>query len=119
MWTYNQSDGTLAKGGATLGIGYSGFDAGKNMPSAENEPSIGPIPRGRWKIGNLYQSENHGPDCMPLTPCDGTETFGRSGFLLHGDSILHPGSASHGCIIMPRSVRLEVASSGDMDLEVI
>lgn len=43
---------------------------------------------------------------------------GRSGFLIHGDSIAHTGQASHGCIILPRSVREQIAASGDDELEV-
>ena len=46
-------------------------------------------------------------------------THGRSGLLMHGDSKEHPGSASHGCVILPRSVREEVWQSGDRDLEVV
>ena len=32
---------------------------------------------------------------------DSTETHRRSGFLMHGDSKPHPGSASNGCIVLP------------------
>ena len=54
-----------------------------------------------------------------LKPCADTPTFGRDGFLLHGDSKESPGRASHGCVIMPRSVREQVWKSGDRDLEVV
>src|ERR1035438_5538324 len=37
-----------------------------------------------------------------LTPESGTNTFGREGFLIHGDSVQNPGTASHGCIILPQ-----------------
>lgn len=119
MWTYNQSNGNLSRDGELIGTGYSGFDTGRNDPACEAEPNVGPIPRGVWAIGTLFSSETHGPDCLHLLPMEGTDTFGRSGFLMHGDSIQHPGSASHGCIIMPRQVRLQVAESGDTELEVV
>jgi hypothetical protein len=56
---------------------------------------------------------------MHLTPEDGTDTHGRGGFLIHGDSLQHTGSASHGCIILPRPTRMEIAASEDRELEVI
>jgi hypothetical protein len=52
-------------------------------------------------------------------PDRGTETFGRSEFRIHGDSIAHPGMASHGCIILPRAVRDAIWRSGDRALEVV
>jgi hypothetical protein len=45
--------------------------------------------------------------------------FGRSGFLIHGDSIIRPGTASRGCIILAREIREQIAASGDADLEVV
>jgi hypothetical protein len=54
-----------------------------------------------------------------LKPAASTNTFGRSGFLMHGDSTQSPGSASQGCIIMPRPVREQVWNSGDRDLKVV
>ena len=53
---------------------------------------------------------------MPLTPV-GHDALGRSGFFIHGDSI--KGGASHGCIVLPRPVRLFIANSGDQDLTVV
>jgi hypothetical protein len=38
---------------------------------------------------------------------------------MHGDSKAHPGSASHGCVILPRATREEVWQSGDRELEVV
>jgi hypothetical protein len=35
------------------------------------------------------------------------------GFLMHDDSIEHPGAASKGCIIMSRDVRWKVWEYGD------
>jgi hypothetical protein len=52
-------------------------------------------------------------------PDPGTETFGRGEFRIHGDSIAHPGTASHGCIILPRAVRDAIWRSGDRALEVV
>ena len=44
-----------------------------------------------------------------LTPDADTEMFGRAGMLGHGESIHAPGEASHGCLILPRWVRVQMA----------
>ena len=61
----------------------------------------------------------HGPYVLPLTPDPENLMYGRDGFLIHGDSITNPGSASEGCIILPRSARTMIAASGDNRLEVV
>lgn len=119
-WTYAQKTGKLQQDGKHVFTGYSGASEGKNNPAMENAPNVGPIPRGDWTIaGPPVDSKDHGPYVLKLNPAPPTATHGRSGFLMHGDSKEHPGSASHGCVILPRSVREEVWQSGDRDLEVV
>ena len=65
------------------------------------------------------ETRDHGPCVLRLEPSAQTDTRGRSGFLIHGDSKTQPGTASHGCIILPRVVREQVWQSGDRDLEVL
>ena len=120
MWTYNSSNGTLSHDGEIVTTeGWSGHDDGRNDPSMEAHPNLGPIPRGTWEIGDAVNTDTHGPVVMPLTPAPGTLTFGRGGFLIHGASILNPAESSKGCIILPRPVRLEIAASTDKTLEVV
>jgi hypothetical protein len=86
----------------------------------ESVHDVGPIPRGNWTIvGPPVNTAEHGPYVLMLQPDADTDTFGRSGFLMHGDSKESPGSASHGCVIMPRAVREQVWKSGDRDFEVV
>jgi len=88
----------------------------------QNEVEHGPIPRGRYTIGAVEFADvdgPHGPFVLPLTPAAANEMFGRTGFLIHGDSIEHPGFASRGCIILARPTREAIAQSGDADLEVV
>jgi hypothetical protein len=119
-WTYAQTTGDLQQDGKHISTGYSGANEGKNNPAMENVPNIGPIPRGDWTItGPPVDSKDHGPYVLELNPAPATDTHGRSSFLMHGDSKEHPGSASHGCVILPRAVREEVWNSGDRDLEVV
>lgn len=81
--------------------------------------NIGPIPRGRWVIGPAFTHPLAGPVCMRLTPEVGTETFGRDGFLMHGDLPGGKREASEGCVVMPRTVREQVAASEDRALVVV
>ena len=54
-----------------------------------------------------------------LEPDPSNNMCGRSGFLIHGDSKTHPGSASQGCIVLPIKYRKDMWTSGDKILEVI
>jgi hypothetical protein len=46
-----------------------------------------------------------------------TETFGRSALMIHGDN--RTGTASEGCIILPRRVRHIIWDSGERKLKVV
>jgi hypothetical protein len=120
-WTYNSSNGTLSRNGVLVGQGYSGFPPHVNDVSAENIPDEGPIPRGDYTIQPPFFANDTGPYSLPLTPAPQTEVYNRSGFRMHGDEISEAGKelASHGCIVMPLSVRETVWQSGDTDLEVV
>lgn len=125
MWTWSQSTGALSRDGTVLARGYSGRDAGKNNPAMEAVRGVGPIPQGKWKIGAPYDSKSVGPYAMRLTAIDARpdddvhQGTGRSAFRIHGDSIAHPGTASRGCIILPRAVRRQIWMSGDRELLVV
>lgn len=131
MWGYRQRTGELLWDGELVGVGYSGLDdgdgvlepgEGKNDPEAEALRGVGPIPRGRYRIGPAFTHPTKGKLVMQLIAMPGTDTHGRSGFLIHGDSRLRPGTASLGCIVMPYDVRLIVSdcvADGDDELEVV
>lgn len=119
-WTYAQKTGDLEQDGRHVATGYSGAGDGKNNPNMQQVRNVGPIPEGDWTItGPPVNTEDHGPYVLLLNPTAETETFGRSGFLMHGDSKEHPGGASEGCVILPRAVREKVWTSGDRDLKVV
>ena len=118
-WIYSQESGKLSWGDTVVGTGYSGNEEGKNNPAFERTPNVGPIPRGQYEIGPPFDTETHGPFVMKLTASGPTYTYGRSGFLIHGDSVYAPGTASEGCIILARAVRERIASSQDNLLTVI
>ena len=120
-WTYKAKTGSLFHDGDFVTVGYSGRGEGLNNPDMEGVHNVGPIPRGEWSIGPAFHHPAKGPVVMRLTPKEGTETFGRDAFLIHGDSVAHPGEhlASEGCIIIDRPTRRGIANSDDDALEVV
>jgi len=121
MWTHKQSTGELFAPltGEVVDIGYSGFEEGKNNPAMQHVRMVGPIPEGFYTIEEPRDTAEHGPYAMPLMPDETNEMFGRSGFLIHGDSVLHLGAASEGCPIHSHAARIRVWASGDHRLRVI
>ena len=120
MWSFIQRSGQIINPeGVLMHRGYSGSGEGRNNPDMENVARVGPIPKGRWRIGKPYDSAKVGPYALPLTPFPGTITFGRASFLIHGDSKKNMGAASKGCIICPRTIRELIVASGDTELVVI
>jgi len=116
-WKYDQSSGELRYNSALIGTGYAGSGVGKNNPKMEHVVDVGPIPKGEYKIGPPYKSATGlGPIVMDLDPV-GHNALGRTLFRIHGDN--STGTASEGCIIMPRSVRDKVSNSQDRILEVV
>lgn len=120
MWIYQISSGRMIDpNGLVVGFGYSGKGSNKNNPESQNLTDKGPIPEGYYRIGTPHDTVTHGPFVIPLTPDTQNKMFGRSHFLIHGDSVVNPGTASEGCIIMARSVREDIAKSMDDVLGVV
>jgi hypothetical protein len=119
-WQYAVTSGTVYRDGAKIGKGYSGHPPHRNKVADEALHDLGPLPRGYWTVTGLpYDSPLLGPFVLALVAKEGTETFGRDGFRIHGDSKSQPGMASHGCICVDRSVRETIWNSSDRDLVVI
>ncbi|PSM32210.1 tlde1 domain-containing protein [Haliangium sp. UPWRP_2] len=119
-WTYHQSTGQLYHNGTLVGTGYSGSgnttSSGRNNPAMQQMHNQGPIPQGTWQIGTAYQHAQKGPTSMNLTNTSGN-TFGRSAFMIHGNNAQN--NASQGCIILPPTVRQQIANSTDKTLIVV
>jgi len=118
-WVYHQKNGGIYRDGALVGLGYSGINDGLDNPAEQNVADVGPIPVGTYDIGEAFTHPQCGPMSMRLTPQDGTDTFGRDGFLIHGDNQDMNHTASHGCIILPKIIRAAISASGDHVLEVV
>lgn len=129
-WAYSQKSGELSRNGGVVGLGYSGHLEGLNNPDMETVHDVGPLPAGNWTMltirgedGLPCDYEGKRAPVIRLTPNPGTNTYGRSGFLCHGDLIGHEGehAASLGCMIQPKYVREQIAvaiSDGDDQLTV-
>ncbi len=119
-WKYGQTSGELSFNGVHVAFGYSGKGPGKNNSALQAEHNVGPIPRGKYNVGPMIErTAVHGPYVLPLTPARVNCMFGRSGFLIHGDSVVHPGEASEGCIILGKDIRLRMAAGDDKELLVV
>lgn len=122
-WTYVIDTGVLlTPSGLLMSRGYAGAPGYVNDPSATAISFKGPIPEGDYEIGAMEDHpESVGESALPLTPIAGTDTHGRDGFFMHGDSIRNAGlrEASDGCIVQPLFARRQVDTSPDKLLNVI
>lgn len=125
-FVYKQSSGEIGIGHAEqrgpdvivhhrliIGTGYSGaFGRHQDNPASEHMVAEGPIPRGRWAILPGIHHRRLGPTSIPVKWLDyqnGKSIPGdRSGFYIHGDNASANRTASTGCIILPKTLRLFV-----------
>src|SRR3990167_10737034 len=120
MWLYNQKTGILSNGELWFQC-YAGHGDGKNNPELDHMKDVGPLPRGRYTMSSLtVRMTARGPYVIHLMPHPENEMHGRAGFLIHGDSVKYPGTASLGCIIRsPKSDREKIWTHGDRELLVV
>jgi hypothetical protein len=98
---YQQSTGNFLFDGQLVQIGYSGAPGYTNNSRFEGLKNCGPIPRGSYTFGVVYR--NHpivGPWAIQLIPDVSNNMLNRSDFMIHGDNISKPGTASKGCIVL-------------------
>ena len=120
-WVFASLSGEfISPANVMFGHGYAGNGKGLNNPKMEDVHNVGPIPRGVYSIGAFFNSPgDKGPLVCELTPCEGTNTFGRSGFMIHGDTPAANHTASEGCIVAPRFIREAIAASKVRILRVV
>jgi len=116
-WIYEQRTGIMTGPNGEEFQGYSGAPGFVNNPDAETRRGEGPIPRGHWTIDLRPYHGAVGPFSLRLAP-DGHNAHGRTDFVIHGDRIGNPGTASEGCIILPRAAREAIQRSGESRLIV-
>ncbi|MCX5727209.1 MAG: DUF2778 domain-containing protein [Candidatus Saganbacteria bacterium] len=123
-WQYTHSTGQIAfvmPDGVEInyGEGYSGRQVCVNQPPCQGIKNLGPIPAGWWYIGPAFHHPTKGPITMSLTPTEGTVTYGRSSFLIHGDNACLCQSGSEGCIVLGPIIRNMIGNSPYHHLKVI
>lgn len=118
--TFHQRSGEYYLGPTLFTLGWAGCGLGKNNPEMQHVRMIGPLPRGRYRIG-APELASTGAYSLRLHPCPETEMFGRDGFLIHGPAVdaSKRGQESHGCPIMHRICREQVVRLGVEWLEVV
>jgi hypothetical protein len=109
VWLYVQDTGAIYFNRSFISIGYAGRGIGVNNSDLQNRVGVGPIPRGLWSMGRVQQTPS--PHSIRLNPGPETETFGRSGFLVHGGNADTGRTASRGCIILDRTTRKQIMAS--------
>ncbi|WP_312454979.1 tlde1 domain-containing protein [Pseudescherichia sp.] len=97
---------------------YSGAPGYKNDSSQECVADRGPLPRGTYTISEPFYHPHAKAWTLRLTSSVSNHMCGRGGFLIHGDSVKRPGTASNGCIIASFSDRKKISSSHDHTLIV-
>lgn len=116
-WVYSIQNAIMTSPEGVVYNGYSGTGIGRDNPDAVSIHDVGPIPPGVYTIGVSFQDAVEGPLVMALSPSPDTETFGRTGFRIHGDNTKH--DASHGCIILMKPARQKISDSLDKILRVV
>jgi Tlde1 domain len=119
-WRYSQGSGLIASEvGVAIGRGYSGFGPGLNNPAMQMDKDVGPIPQGKYMFGQLIAHDPVvGEYAIPLIPDPANTMYSRADFLIHGDNEALDHTASHGCIVLPYTIRMELWESADHSLEV-
>ena len=96
--------------------GYAGNGQCKNNPDCEHQRNKGPLPIGRYRVVSIDHPRFAEP-VFRLLQLEGP-TYGRGGFLIHGDSRKTPGQASQGCIVLGYADRVAIAEYDVAELEV-
>ncbi|MFZ4835148.1 tlde1 domain-containing protein [Rouxiella sp. Mn2063] len=119
-WVYDVRKRTFTHNGKLeFTARYAGAIGYKNDPQFESLQDKGPLPRGRYKIvGVPFTHRRAGRYTLRLSQYPSNNMFGRDGFLIHGDSIQHPGTASNGCIVLDPRFRHRIYESNDKELIV-
>lgn len=117
-WVYDVRKKSFSQNGEyKFNALYAGADGYKDDPALECEQNKGPLPRGKYRIGNpIAKHPTAGRFVIRLTPYAGNNMCGRAGFLIHGDNGY--GTASNGCIVASFDVRRNIADSLDKELIV-
>lgn len=97
-----------------IGTGFAGAEGYRNDPTTSHLRGKGPLPKGVYRL-RVVPHQRFAAPAIKADQIEG-ETFGRSGFYIHG------GTKSEGCIILQRQARGLISwwiKSGVDRLEVV
>lgn len=119
-WIYNVMLKTFKHNGEyRFSARYAGAPGYKDNSEYECIRDKGPLPRGKYRITGIpFRHKKGGPFTLRLEPDKSNHMCGRDGFLIHGDSIKDPGTASNGCIILDQVLRRQIWNSKDREIIV-
>lgn len=118
-WVYKVSAHSFYHNGTyKFDAKYTGRPGFKDDSAYECVKNKGPLPRGTYTIGPAFYHKRTKAWTIRLTPYIENQMCGRDGFMIHGESVSHPGEASNGCIILDMSYRKIIADSRDKILVV-
>ena len=120
MWTFEIPTGRyFDPDGNYISTGYAGHGIGKDNVADEDLPDEGPLPEAIYDFGPWHDDPEKGPVVADLIPRPGSQMYGRSGMMCHGDSVEHPGEASLGCAVADRPTRLAMSQSPDQVFQAV
>ena len=102
--------------GTVVAHGWAGNHDGKLNHAMQEVHNVGPLPVGVYRIGRWQDTDHLGPMAAPLLQIEG-ETFGRSGFWIHG-AAKDPkkyGQESKGCLVIEHEEREAVRDLTNRD----
>lgn len=118
-WEYNVREHRFYHDGTpAFFANYAGASGYKDDPAQECVKDNGPLPRGRYTIGEPHNYPHTGKYSLSLIPDSANSMCGRDAFKIHGMSSKRPLDSSNGCIIAPLSIRKQIWASGDTELIV-
>ena len=113
-WTFEIPTGRYFNpSGAYVSTGYAGNGPDKDNVDSEAIVGQGPLPEATYAMGKWFDDPEKGPIVCHLTPLPGSEMYDRDAlsFMIHGDSLRHPGWASDGCCVADHPTRLAMSTS--------
>ncbi len=120
-WFYDQTTGRMVRKVYApftgwmpvddVGSGYAGTGDGRNNPATDDQPNVGPLPKGAYFMGEPHKSKKTGNYTLDLTPDPQNDMHHQDKFRIHGNNSDH--DASTGCIVLPLPARQKIWNSKD------
>ncbi|ETO14761.1 hypothetical protein RFI_22607 [Reticulomyxa filosa] len=108
-FSYKSREGKFCLNGGNTYVdqeAYSGNSTYYNDETAQHLKNQGPIPVNTWKVTAI--TDKKGKHTLVLAEENVKNSYGRDGFLIHGDNQKKNHTASEGCIIVGPTIRKQI-----------